>query len=150
MNVHNGRVFLRKPFKNYMSYNPHPAIPVATDHMIDEEIISIAELTCKEQSINYYAIMKYPLMKNLSFDLEKIKNPLNSCGLELKGLTTGYTFIGCKGSESEIHSEDYQLPSINMNFEGIKVCYFVEFLCKTFDEFIHSSHLYLVLHKRLE
>lgn len=131
--MENNRFFLGKELNKYLNHDLCRDIPYATDNMTDEDIINIAkemsESECNEQFINYYASIKYPIMKKLSFDLEKIKNPFNSYGQSdfpdlsefVEELTTGYTLFGCKGSKTELHSENYHLPKINMNFQGIKV-----------------------------
>ena len=114
--------YLGCPFINYLDSGSNNQFQSANCGMSDEEINELANY-CYENEINeqykgIYSIFEDSLMRNCSFDLEKIPDRLRECGTTYPGLTTGYVFVGRRGSHSGIHSEDYELPSININFEG--------------------------------
>lgn len=113
--------YIGKPISDYFSLNLCPKLPIVNDSMSDSEIIDIGKLFYKkainEKYIGKYAVDEYPLMEQCSLNLEKICSPLELCGT-MSGITTGYTYYGCTGSISGLHSEDYSLPSMNINYSG--------------------------------
>lgn len=111
---------LGKQLKNYMQCTIMDNLPIATLDMNDDHLIAIGKIFEKSINENYkgkYCIVDSPLMKNCSLDLVKIHNPLEECG-KIPGLTIAYTYLGCIGSGSGIHSEDYLLPSMNFCYKG--------------------------------
>ena len=114
--------YLGKPFDVYLKSGLQSIFQSAEYEMADEEINNLAiysyENEINEKYKGIYSIFEYSLMQNCSFDLEKIPDRLKENGTKYPGLTSGYVFVGRRGSHSGIHSEDYELPSININFSG--------------------------------
>lgn len=112
--------YLGKPYLNYLESGKNEKYADAENQMSDEQIISIAMSFYEEEAknhVNEYSIIEYSLMENCSLDIERIENRLTKCG-SLIGINSGYTFFGRRGSQSQIHPEDYLLPSINFCYKG--------------------------------
>ena len=118
--------YLGKPYMNYLESGKCKKYPDAENRMSDEEIVAMAigfyEKEAKNH-VNEYSITEHSLMENCSFNMEKIENRLTKCG-SLIGVNSGYSFFGRRGSQSQIHPEDYMLPSINFCLKGKKFSHF--------------------------
>ena len=109
-----------KPYLNYLESGKSEKYADAENQMSDEQIVSMAMSFYEEEAknhVNEYSIIEYSLMENCSLDIERIENRLTKCG-SLIGINSGYTFFGSRGSQSQIHPEDYLLPSINFCYKG--------------------------------
>ena len=118
--------YLGKPYVNYLGSGKCKKYPDAESRMSDEEIVTMAINFYEKEAknhVNEYSIIEHSLMENCSLNIEKIENRLTKCG-SLIGINSGYTFFGRRGSQSQIHPEDYLLPSINFCFKGKNFPYF--------------------------
>ena len=118
--------YLGKPYMNYLRSGKCKKYPDAENRLSDEEIVTVViNFHDKETKnhVNEYSIIEHALMENCSLNIERIENKLTKYG-SLTGVNSGYTFFGSRGLQSQIHPEDYLLPSINFCFKGKNLSHF--------------------------